>query len=104
MSRRAILRFLCGAALIVAPVSAAVARVGVVVGITPPSPVVEPVPPLPAPGYVWQPGYWSWNGVQYVWVPGSYVAAPYAGAVWVPGIWRRRHDGWAWHEGHWRRR
>jgi hypothetical protein len=50
------------------------ARVGVVVGVATPTPVVEPVPAPPGPGYVWQPGYWSWNGVQYVWVPGAYVA------------------------------
>jgi hypothetical protein len=39
-------------------------RVGVVVGVAPPAPVVETVPAPPGPGYVWQPGYWSWNGVQ----------------------------------------
>jgi hypothetical protein len=49
--------------------------------------MVEVVPPPPAPGYVWQPGYWSWNGVQYVWVPGAYVVAPFVHAVWMPGAW-----------------
>jgi hypothetical protein len=69
MIPRAILPLLCAAALTLAPVPG-FARVGVVVGLAPPAPVVEVAPAPPAPGYVWQPGYWSWNGFQYVWVPG----------------------------------
>jgi WXXGXW repeat (2 copies) len=80
MSRRLILPVLCALAVALAAASG-FARVGVVVGFAPPVPVVEAVPPPPAPGYVWQPGYWSWNGVQYVWVPGAYVVAPFVHAV-----------------------
>jgi hypothetical protein len=58
MSRRSILPILCAAALTLAA-APGVARVGVVVGFAPPAPVVEVAPPPPAPGYVWQPGYWS---------------------------------------------
>ena len=65
-------------------------------GFAPPAPVVEAVPAPPSPGNVRQPGYWSWNGVQYVWVPGEYVAAPYIHAVWVPGAWIRHGPGWVW--------
>jgi WXXGXW repeat (2 copies) len=101
-NRRSILPILYAAALtlIAGP---GVARVGVVVGFAPPAPVVEVVPPSPAPGYVWQPGYWSWNGTQYVWVPGAYVVAPFVHAVWVPGAWVRHGPGWIWVAGHWRR-
>jgi hypothetical protein len=63
MRRRAIIPFLCAAALTLAAVPG-LGRVGVVVGIAPPAPVVEAVPAPPSPGYVRQPGYWSWNGVQ----------------------------------------
>ena len=49
MSARAILPFLCAAALTLAPVPG-FARVGVVVGLAPPAPVVEVVPAPPAPG------------------------------------------------------
>ena len=77
MIPRAILPLLCAAALTLAAVPG-FPRVGVVVGLAPPAPVVEAVPAPPAPGYVWQPGYWSWNGFQYVWVPGVYVVPPYA--------------------------
>ena len=102
MRRQFIFPILCGLALTLAA-APGIARVGVVVGFAPPAPVVEVVPPPPAPGYVWQPGYWSWNGVQYVWVPGAYVVAPYVHAVWVPGAWVRHGHGWVWRAGHWRR-
>ena len=79
------------------------AGVGIVVGIAPPAAVVEAVPVAPVPGYVWRPGYWSWDGVRYVWVRGRYLAPPYAGAIWIPGRWVVRDSGWVWFAGHWRR-
>jgi hypothetical protein len=46
--------FLFTAALTLAP-SSSIAKVGLVVGIAPPAPVVETIPPPPAPpGNVWQ--------------------------------------------------
>lgn len=51
MRRRLIISILCAAGLAVATVPG-VARVGVVVGVAPPTPAVEPVPAPPAPGYV----------------------------------------------------
>jgi WXXGXW repeat (2 copies) len=104
MSRRSILFvFVLCAAVFTFTADPGIARVGIVVGFAPPAPVAEVVPPPPAPGYVWQPGYWSWNGVRYVWVPGSYVVAPYVHAVWVPGVWVRHGPGWIWKAGYWRR-
>jgi WXXGXW repeat (2 copies) len=103
MRRRAIPLFLCAALLTLAPISGN-ARVSFTVGIAPPAPVVETVPPPPpGPGYVWQPGYYTWNGSQYVWVPGAYVLAPYPAAVWVPHVWVKHGGRWEWHDGHWRR-
>ena len=94
-------------AIIIAIVTLAVtpteAGVGIVVGVAPPAPVVEPVPPPTVAGYIWRPGYWRWNGVRYVWFHGRYVAPPYAGAFWVPGHWDARGPGWVWVPGHWRR-
>jgi hypothetical protein len=98
---RPLLLGLCTAAMTFAAAHG-VARANSFVSFSPPTPVVEAVPASPAPGYVWQPGYWSWNGVQYVWIPGSYVVAPYANAVWVPGLWSRREYGSEWSAGHWR--
>lgn len=79
------------------------AGIGIVVGIAPPAAIVEPVPVPPVAGYVWRPGYWSWNGVRYIWVGGRYLPPPYAGAYWVPGHWVARGPGWFWVAGRWRR-
>ena len=62
----------------------------------------EAVPPPPGAVMVWTQGYWSWPG-GWVWVPGRYVARPYAHAVWVPGQCRPRHGSSVWVPGHWRR-
>lgn len=102
MKRRSVLGLLSGMSIL-ASIPGFAARVGVVVGVAPPAPIAEPIPPPPAPGYVWQPGYWAWNGVQYVWVPGRYVLAPFPGAIWIGGEWiRHDHHGWVWRPGHWR--
>lgn len=75
----------------------------VVVGIAPPVPAVVEAPiPEPGAGYVWTPGYYVWNGVMYVWVPGVWVRAPWPGARWIPPRWKRHRGGWVFVEGHWR--
>ncbi|MGA2087392.1 MAG: hypothetical protein ABSG66_00595 [Stellaceae bacterium] len=74
----------------------------VYVNIAPPAPQVEVVPP-PPPGQPmeWRPGFWRWNGNQYVWVRGRYVHPPRMGAHWVPGHWAQGPRGWVWVRGHW---
>jgi hypothetical protein len=67
----------------------------------PPPPEAESPPPAPSSTYVWQPGHWYWNGVQFHWQPGSYVAKPTATASYEPGHWEQRPDGWLWVGGHW---
>ena len=71
------------------------------VRIGPPPVVVETPVPAPGPGYVWTPGYYSWNGQAYVWVPGVWVVAPFPGARWVPPRWVHRHGGWGFIGGRW---
>lgn len=39
-----------------------------------PQPMIESMPPAPCYGCQWQPGYWAWNNVQWVWVAGSWIA------------------------------
>ncbi len=39
---------------------------------------------------VWVPGFWQWNGNDWVWVKGSYQAPPSAGATWLPASWTIR--------------
>ncbi len=67
----------------------------------PPGPVIEEPTVAPAPGDVWIPGHWEWNGRQYVWAAGQWVGPPNTDSVWVP-----RHQEWNGHEwitvpGHW---
>src|SRR5690348_15109392 len=58
--------------------SPAVAAVpaGQVISQPPPAPQTEVIIAPPAPNYVWNPGYWSWQG-RWVWINGSYVVRPY---------------------------
>ncbi len=37
------------------------AQIVLSVGIAPPALPVYVQPPIPAPGYIWTPGYWAWN-------------------------------------------
>jgi WXXGXW repeat (2 copies) len=86
----------------VVPASAQVSG-GIYIQAGPPAPIYEPVPAMPGPGYVWVPGYYSWNGYRYVWVHGRYQYPPYAGAGWHAGHWAHRDRGWVWVPGHWGR-
>ena len=61
----------------------------------------ETLPPAPAPGYVWVPGYWAWLG-NWVWVRGAWVIPPHPHASYVAGHWDHRGHGYVWISGHWR--
>jgi hypothetical protein len=67
----------------------------------PPPPETETPPPAPAPTYVWEPGHWSWNGAQYHWQRGRYIAKPTTTATYIPGHWEQRPEGWLWVGGQW---
>jgi hypothetical protein len=62
---------------------------------------VEPVPPPPGPQWIWQPGGWHWNNVQYVWIPGHYVERRPEYTRWEPGHWVPREGTWVWIPGRW---
>jgi WXXGXW repeat (2 copies) len=78
---------------------------GIFVSIGIGAPPVLPVyaqPICPAPGYIWTPGYWSYDDqAGYYWVPGAWVLAPYEGALWTPGYWGWGNGGYLWHVGYW---
>jgi hypothetical protein len=78
------------------------ANAAIVVRVAPPRAVVETRVPAPGPGYVWTPGYERWDGHAYVWTRGVWVLPPHAHARWEAHRWEHRHDGWYFHEGHWR--
>jgi hypothetical protein len=68
----------------------------------PPALIYEAATVQPYAGAVWIPGYWDWDGFDWVWIPGHWELAP-AGYVWIgpsyspfggycdytPGSWRR---------------
>jgi len=68
------------------------------------APPVLPVyvqPPLPAPGYIWAPGYWAYGTDDYYWVPGTWVQPPAVGLLWTPGYWGWNNGVYAWNGGYW---
>ena len=64
----------------------------VVVQVEPPAPRIEDAPVV-REGYVWAPGYWNWDGSNYVWVEGRYVPA-LAGYSYVAPHWEAVNGGW----------
>jgi WXXGXW repeat (2 copies) len=81
----------------------ATAQIGISVNIAPPELPVYEQPEIPAPGYIWTPGYWAWadDGSGYYWVPGTWVEAPESGYLWTPGYWGWDSGAYLWHGGYW---
>jgi hypothetical protein len=69
--------------------------------IAPPALPVYAQPPLPAPGYIWTPGYWSYADAGYYWVPGTWVQPPTDGLLWTPGYWGWNNGSYAFNAGYW---
>ena len=67
---------------------------------TPPPPVRVEVVPAPRPGYVWAPGYWSWDRGQHFWQEG-YWEAERSDARFVPAHWVDTPGGWRFMPAHW---
>ena len=98
---RAALAAVLSAAALLAP--AAHAGVAVSVTIAPPPLPYYVQPPIPGDGYLWTPGYWSWDPAtgDYVWVPGTWVLPPAVGLLWTPGWWGFVGGAYVWHAGYW---
>jgi hypothetical protein len=92
---------LLAAALLLFSRAASGAEVAVTVNVAPPPLPVYEQPPLPAPGYIWVPGYWSWGAEGYYWVPGTWVLPPDPELVWTPGYWGWADGAYAWYPGYW---
>lgn len=80
---------------------AAGAVLSVSVNIAPPALPVYAQPPIPAPGYLWVPGYWAYGPEGYFWVPGTWVEPPEPGLVWTPGYWASADGAYTWSAGYW---
>jgi hypothetical protein len=74
---------------------------GADITIAPPELPVYDQPPLPAPGYIWSPGYWAYGTDGYYWVPGTWVLPPAVGLLWTPGYWGWRDGFYVWNAGYW---
>ena len=77
------------------------AQVAVGVSIAPPALPVYTQPACPVDGYIWQPGYWAWNGSSYYWVSGAWVAPPQIGFYWTPGYWGFSSGVYSFFPGYW---
>jgi hypothetical protein len=75
--------------------------IGISVHVAPPALPVYVQPPLPAPGYLWTPGYWGYGDAGYYWVPGVWVQPPRVGVLWTPGYWGFAGGVYGWHGGYW---
>ncbi|MGO9593354.1 MAG: YXWGXW repeat-containing protein [Steroidobacteraceae bacterium] len=90
------------ALLLSSQASQAFVTIGVSINIAPPELPVYEQPPVPAPGYLWTPGYWAWGGdAGYYWVPGTWVEAPQPGYLWTPGYWGWNDGVYVWNGGYW---
>ncbi|MGD0095506.1 MAG: hypothetical protein ABSB60_03365 [Terracidiphilus sp.] len=88
-------------AVMLVPAVQAHAGVFISVGFAPPALPVYVQPPLPAPGYLWTPGYWAYGDAGYYWVPGVWVQPPTPGLLWTPGYWGFAGGVYGWHGGYW---
>lgn len=77
------------------------AQVAVSITVAPPPLPVYEQPPIPAPGYLWVPGYWSYAPDGYFWVPGTWVEPPEIGLLWTPGYWAWSGGFLVWNAGYW---
>ena len=86
-----------------APAPAAYAQIGIGLSITiaPPVLPIYVQPEIPAPGYMWTPGYWAYGDNGYYWVPGTWVQPPAVGLLWTPGYWGWNSGVYAWNGGYW---
>jgi hypothetical protein len=98
---RHLMRALTATLLLAALPLASEAAVLISVGFAPPVLPVYVPPPMPAPGYMWLPGYWAWSPGGYYWVPGTWALAPTPGLLWTPGYWGWAGGAYVWHVGYW---
>ncbi len=83
--------------------SVAFGQVAISLNITlaPPELPVYVQPAIPAPGYIWTPGYWAYGPDGYFWVPGTWVQPPAVGLLWTPGWWGWDNGVYAFNQGYW---
>lgn len=92
---------LASALLLSSATSMAFVTVGLSITLAPPALPIYEQPAIPAPGYLWVPGYWAWSDDGYYWVPGTWVMPPQVGYLWTPGYWGWVNGRYVWNPGYW---
>jgi hypothetical protein len=69
------------------------------IGTPPPATRVEVVHEA-RPGWIWTPGYWSWEGHRHVWREGSWIKQR-PGMRWEAARWERHGERYHFDPGHW---
>jgi WXXGXW repeat (2 copies) len=93
--------FLALGVLAVSTVSFAQVGIAISIRIAPPELPVYEQPVCPDDGYIWTPGYWSYDDNDYYWVPGAWVMPPDTGLLWTPGYWGWGDGGYSFNPGYW---
>jgi len=97
--RNWILGSMLTAAAIATPAVTQARTVEYEINIAPPAPRVDVVP-APREGFIYEPGYWGYDGRQYVWVDGQFIARR-EGHTYTPHVFERRGEHWMFRGGHW---
>jgi hypothetical protein len=77
--------------------------IGETVIVAPPLAQVEVMGEPPHRGYIYENGYWNWDGGRHVWIAGHWMA-PRRGYYREPHVWVHEGNGWRMREGYWARR
>ncbi len=80
--------------------AAAQINITIDLGVAPPPPRYEAVPP-PRSGYAWAPGYWRWEDQRHTWAQGRWIEAR-SGSYWVADRWEPRDGRHYYAPGHWK--
>lgn len=91
------------AIVVVCMSAASFGQIGIAITIAPPPLPVYEQPLCPGDGYLWTPGFWSYDYDinDYYWVPGTWVEAPEVGYLWTPAYWGWGGDRFVFHDGYW---
>ena len=96
--RNALMCMAIGLGTVAIPTEAGAAVV-IEIGVPPPAPRYERVPP-PREGYIWAPGYWRWEGEHHVWSNGRWKRE-HPGSHWVAERWEERGGRHHFEPGRW---
>ena len=78
------------------------AQAEIIVNVAPPPLRVERAPTHERRGYVWESGYWRWNGRRHVWAPGHWERHR-PGYTYHAPEWAERDGRWEFHARRWDR-